>query len=337
MTEEDDHNLMMHNSGPLGVPGNIGFSTALHGLHTAAYTGSFSKGVCVGDDAFMFTNDTDGAIIHVQYLGNIHRDKFDIVYPMATVDEKDHITKFLKRRLQRLPGDKLHLDTLFDFPILSLVWQEVPDDRTYRGSKAEFVLKFARHVGSLYWKIFEHHHPVTDEDMQLTTLILQRAYSRLRLPYAGSFPFITTNLYDNSSLPICIVPLTMDPRLEDWAENLWRESRDPYCLANYQVSGEYEIEPFYRVGQSFEVTESRYLKVLEDIGCVELKALKERWEPNDSNLRKFRMMLSRESRTLYRAVYLMPPPSYHTIVIAGVSGGAVPQEWHAVDYQSVTL
>jgi len=74
--------MTQSNSGMLGIPGNIGFSTLLHAFHTEGQSSMQGRDVmlCVGDDAFATSLDNPHLrlIPHMSRLGKIHRDKFEV-------------------------------------------------------------------------------------------------------------------------------------------------------------------------------------------------------------------------------------------------------------------
>jgi len=77
--------MVMQNGGPLGVHGNIGFSTTLGGIHTTAKVKNMDAGVGMGDDILGITRmdpeSKGGLVDHANDLGRIPLSKFGIFGP----------------------------------------------------------------------------------------------------------------------------------------------------------------------------------------------------------------------------------------------------------------
>lgn len=287
------------NSGMLGVPGNIGFSTSLHGVIAAKALGP-DYAVCVGDDAIgiSFQPPEENLIPHIEHLGSIAREKFSIIPP-----GQGGSLKFLKRRLD-VEYDFLSLSSLFMVPIFPTIDGEIPELRTppLRFEWKDRLYGTITHVGKLLWDVFENAYLLeSDEEFLLLKILLDRIYRRMGIPRRGGLPgtIIKYSNQPDTVLNIAIPSLYFDlydPRAEDWAEFLW--TSEPSRFYSLPVLIPYEI-PLKKEQDGF-VTRGPVIRLLEDIGCIETH---EEWEMLESfgidNHRRFRAWLKRENRRSY--------------------------------------
>lgn len=264
------------NSGMLGVPGNIGFSTALHGFVVCKECGQ-SRCVCVGDDALGITNQDPSVSLlpALSKLGIIHPEKVGQLSPSDT----QRAVKFLKRRLERV-GDLLNLGFLFNFPIAAYI-DGISGHRTLPidFSMEARLFKFSSHVSSLLWSI--HEHPtISDKDMDIIWVFLGTAYRYLNLPVNGLFPGQRLHLNKGTDgsvviqLGYVVPPLfRYDPRRVDWLEYFTQNStcvyfRGPMFCYPTPVDSLSE-------GEVLMLPESVWLSALEDLAYVKVDPVSE--------------------------------------------------------------
>jgi hypothetical protein len=283
------------NSGMLGVHGNIGFSTALHGLVVCRECGE-DKCVCVGDDALGVSAvpPIQSLIPSMNRIGTIHPEKFDILCP----GPGGSFIKFLKRRLTRLDSDFL-LSVLFDFPTPPYI-----DGNCHQRTEppsftiVDRINKVAGQVGALLWDIKENPTIVTDEDLNMVNIFLGDAYKSMKLPYSGFLPgySIETSYQQRTRMVCCLPPLPLhfDPRTTDWLEHLFGNPPQPYFEVP-NMTTHTDIFKFNK-GDEFHVGESNLLSALEDLGIVKTElCLEQLFVGNVANLRVLRKILQKSS------------------------------------------
>jgi hypothetical protein len=317
------------NSGMLGVPGNIGLSTMLHGLHLLPAVTNSGSGVCVGDDALGATWDSPHTHLfpHLSKIGIIHPEKSYTFPPPIDFDE--NCGKFLKRRLTR-DENGLYLLELFDIPILNYVFGETPKNRTiYNQEPADRLYTILGQVSSLLWKIYLSSTIVNDHDIGILRHLLDRIYQGLKLPFHGALPGKTTSCLLKPgervrySVP-CILFEEYDPRVTDWSEYLWNR-----CLGETFFVQVLSEEPVYLpdslwIGEEYDATESRWTRVLQDIGCIREVARHEyRVRAVLDNLREYKVMLKygqdKNLKGLYTYKVIGDVPMYYEQVHAHIS------------------
>lgn len=265
------------NSGMLGVPGNIGFSTALHGLVICRECG-VGKCVCVGDDALGITQQHPSAsLLHpLSQIGNIHPDKFGIITPA----NREGRIKFLKRSLGT-DGDQLTMNFLLNFPVANYIdgnacGRDAPIDFSMEAR----MFKVCSHTASLLWDIRERRASITDEDGELVMDFLYAAFKYMRLPTRGMMPGGTLRYSKDGevlmmSVPFIIPPIKgYDAREVDWLEWFIRNTTSTYFLGTVYIPHTQEVEVL-RKGDELVMPESTWLSAMEDLGYVEVTAIKE--------------------------------------------------------------
>jgi len=275
ITADEDERFYHQNSGPLGVPGNIGFSTALHGWETCKVCGE-KKCVCVGDDALGSTADDPNhtLIPHIRKYGDINARKWKILHPYDTGP-----IPFLKRGLTR---DQVILvfDLLLDLPIspyidgLTGLRTVLPDSmKPYNRLR-----KIAGQTGALLWRIREINiklgfNPV---EMDLLYTFLDAAYARLKLPRRGflpgfnyRFPSHIWGQTDRCELLFALPSLDFalyNPAVNDWLEFLFETClQQSFLIPIYILKQRY---PLPDQGDKLLVAEDKLWKMLEDIGTI---------------------------------------------------------------------
>jgi hypothetical protein len=326
-------------SGMLGVPGNIGLSTALHGLHVLPLVDR-NKGVGVGDDEMCGIPEDPMRCLypHVQQIGKLELSKTGTIPPQSETSSMTE--KFVKRGITRTRDD-LYLDKLFDFPLLAYGLDVQHPDRTVRFTAEEGLEKFLRQLGALYWDIHSNGHHVQETDLDLLSGVMSVVYSKWRIPREGRLPGWRTCGY---VITACIPPIDdeFDPRKSDWAEVLWDRSLEMYAML--PVLGRNMPLEEYRQGEKFICSQTRLVALLEVIGVVEkVKSLREWVKVTETNRRRFRSSLQRDrgffSLSEYRYCSFCPSwlqnftiPSFDTVhLTTGVYGDPEGQLLNAIN------
>lgn len=223
--------LQQQNSGMLGVPGNIGFSTALHGF-VAQTCSEVNKTVCVGDDALCCTQDVEHVLETISSLGNLSLDKTSTLLP-----PRDELvtrrSKFLKRPFMR-DIDGLYLDLLISLPVIPLIDGYVPPLRSSfldTATLKDRIWKISSQVSSIYDTCFTHSFDIVDYEMKILLHYIFLIYQFLGLSSSGRVngwtykqPDSDEEFYMNFMLPPC--HSFFDPRVEDWIDHLLDNVQD---------------------------------------------------------------------------------------------------------------
>lgn len=296
---EADEMYQQNNSGMLGVPGNIGLSTAFHGFHLECGVIE-GTGCSVGDDALGGTKEDPHEMLipHMQLIGDIHPEKITVMPPIMEYD-KEQVGKFLKRRLTRTQTG-ITLGLLYAFPTLADVYQIKDGYHTLRDIPLDQrISKFVTQVGAFFWDLHATGWVEADE-LKLIDVILRNAYRKLELPMSGSLPGRKHRAFGEHMM-MAVPSLDFNPCNEDWAEYLWDNTQERYALLPL-VLGPMQL-PFFIPCMEFDASEGGFINVLEDVGSLEkLRMLTEWVEVDTTNRRLFRSFLSGESRS-YRCRY----------------------------------
>jgi len=303
---EADETKYQMNSGMLGVPGNIGLSTAFHGFHIEAAIVQ-GTGCCVGDDGLGGSEEDPRyrLIPHLQLIGDLQMEKVTIMEPLREYDF-EQVAKFLKRRLSRTHTG-LTLGLLFAFPNLTLAFPVKDDYHTISDEERSVrIHKFVGQVGALFWDI--HATGFIDEaERELLRRVLILAYRKLGLDTRGSLPGRRHEAFEDGMM-FAVPPLFFDPSSEDWAEYLWDSTSTRY--AELPISLGPTLIPDFEPGLEFEANAGGMINVLEDVGCVKkIRLMTELVEVNNTNRRRFRSFLSGMARS-YRCRFTNFQPSW---------------------------
>jgi len=304
--EEERERYRSKNSGLLGVLGNIGYSTAFHGFHLSAVAKK-DTGVSLGDDAGAGMNEDPRhrLVPHIKLIGDLADEKVDILPPLE-YDFQEQMTKFVKRRFTR-SSDGITIGILHAFPNTASVFgvrdsyhtilPETDEDRLY---------KFVGQVGAFLWDIFATE-SLENEEIIVITEMLTRCYKKLGLNTRGSLPGKPHRLFKHG-LKIAVPPLGYDYSAYDWAEYLWDYALETHALIPSAVGP--TSPPDYLEGHMFDCTDSPFLQVLVDVGCVEKIEPIEEWvEVCETNRRLFRKYLQGH-KSAFRCRYLSFCPDW---------------------------
>jgi hypothetical protein len=303
--EEAGLTLYQANSGMLGVPGNIGFSTALHGLVVCRECGQH-RCVCVGDDALGITPEdpTQNLLPALSALGHIHPEKFAIIHPRPHPGAN---IKFLKRRMERV-GNLFIMNFLLNMPVLPYIdgvtgFRTKPPDFSLEAR----VFKFCTHVASLLWEVHDHGNDLSDQDMDVLFDFLGDAYKSLRLPMRGMFPghILYPGTDDEMRVGYSIPCIKdFDPRRKDWIDHLLDTSPQdffrgpimtPKCL-DYGIVDK---------GDSGMIAESTWVSAMEDLGYYEVVVVMEWFRVADvSSRRLLKRIVRHEDDGMVKATFV---------------------------------
>lgn len=179
----DDLEYTMVNSGPLGVDGNIGLSTACHGYAMLHESEGPRKDVNVGDDGLSLRKEHPniGLYPRLRSIGHLHPDKEGIIpaYDWNTIG------KFLKRRLERVDGG-IWISSLLSFPLPNLIDGVYGFRSASPDSDHKRIGKIMKAIGALMWSITGDCPGLTDRDYRLVSIYLREIYERLGASPRGS-------------------------------------------------------------------------------------------------------------------------------------------------------
>lgn len=324
--EQEGTDHMQMNSGMLGVAGNIGFSTALHGYVTARECGDH-RSVCVGDDALAITSSdpTTNIIVSLRPLGNIHPEKFGIIFPGQT----GGYIKFLKRRFER-HGSAFLMSVLLNLPPLPYMDGQT-GHRTIpsKFSKIDRIKKISTQIGALYWELKALGPLVIDrDDVRIIMILIREIYEFMSIPrfgrLSGSYLKVDgKNIHIHFSIPPCYGFI---PTETDWLEYMF--DINPQMFFELPVVAKRMTSyPLMYKGEEIALPESPFLSALEDMGYVEIKPIFEYlYLAEQENRRKVKVLFRRlESDLVYlRHVRVLDdiPGAFHSLF-------AVPMDWVA--------
>jgi len=308
--EYDEDTILTHyqaNSGMLGVHGNIGFSTALHGFVICSVCGEH-RCCCVGDDGLGILPQDPNLELFVQLnkLGEIHPEKFGVLHPHAQAEE--HL-KFLKRRFERI-GNSFVLSSLLCFPTPPYIDGQVGDrTRPPSFSLSDRIVKTVGQVASLLWEVQDFENIISDVEIDVMNSFLILTYRHLRLPFDGALPGYKINpdpkLNEDSFILNTVIPPIRgySIRTTDWLDFLYEST--PQMFFSLPRQGYPGDPPVLFAGDELECPEGAFLSALEDMKYVQLEKIFERVYVADiSNLRRLRLMLKGERSDLVYMVYV---------------------------------
>jgi hypothetical protein len=213
--------VLHHNTGMLGVPGNITSSTLLHGIHLSLVLGSITSNKVVGDDAFgAHARDSlldFGEIPEVlQNLGRMAVEKMES-WNLNAEDDDPGDWHYLKRPIYRV-SSRLVFGEMYHFPGLDIILGQPQPYRTYTyRNLPERVKVYASQLFYLFRSIASH-----PQDSELHSLILlnrciKASHIQLGITPSGSHPELSNLVLP----PDCYSP--------DWLD-AWFESHDDEVL-----------------------------------------------------------------------------------------------------------
>jgi hypothetical protein len=332
----DGHLQATHvNSGPLGVHGNIGFSTTVHGLNTASIAKSFNASAVIGDDVLAIIDEDPEEMElerRVRLLGEIPADKFG-KYELPDEWVEDRGWKFVKRPL-RINQDGIWIGEQLNLPILAYVFRlESKNRKFFRDDSYDKILhRFAGQVSAFLWELQKCDAQVQSESLPLLKAYLSRGYHQLGLDIKGALPGKVVRKNTDKAVLSCAVPSIQfdeyNPILVDWAEELW--DRVPQTYAKLPINAGCDIFPEYFEDQYCTGTGSKLFSVLSDLGHVEKGRVHVEWvKVNETNKRRFREWLHGDVVPLIDFRWLKPPPFwYYDLAIRRLDSRFIFEEEH---------
>jgi hypothetical protein len=284
----DDNDLFRcKNGGLLGVPGNIGMSTGLHGLIANQIVGDHA--VCVGDDAIAVTQGYPTKIIRgIEQLGLIERSKFQITPPVEQYGQELEL-KFLKRRVTRTIFG-LKTDFLLGLPVLSESILCPQSGRIALPTRQQVIEKVIMSLGRILWNVQEHCDDVTDNDLIQIESYFRYLFTFHQIPTTGRIPPVRIPHEADSFLITMAIPSLnfreYDPRILDWAEFVYDSSlQTNFTMPSFAAQDMPYEEELY--SGTFLTRKHPCWKLLEDLGYLEVKPMFETFRCIPENKRRF--------------------------------------------------
>jgi hypothetical protein len=276
----EDLEYDMVNSGPLGVDGNIGLSTACHGYAMLLESEGPRKDVNVGDDGLSLRAEhpKHGLFPRIRTIGHMHDEKEGIIpaFDWTTVG------KFLKRRLERVDGG-IWIGELLSLPIPNLVdgnygFRTPPTD-----SDTRRIFKIMKTCGSVMWSITGDCRNMSHRDYHLVSIYLQELYRRIGADVRGSLEGFTPHksacFSDDSPgfIRVAYPPVVFDSEFDPWYGDwllylLHRDAAIAHVVIN-TLTCQARIEKPYQGDLVYTARDPHY-GVLEDLGYIVTEEIK---------------------------------------------------------------
>jgi hypothetical protein len=298
--EESD--FEQQNSGMLGVAGNIGFSTALHG-YAIDQTAEPGKSCSVGDDALSARWDDPFETLfpHIQTIGHLHPEKTSLILP-----RQPGPAKFLKRRLERTETG-FFIDFLLKLPLPCLIDERYggrtpPDMDDYARVK-----KIATTIGQLVWDVTTHWEELVDHDIFMLSRFLSPIYHSFHLDRRGGLPGSSFRVNGTRYVArFAYPPIDWEffhPEGQDWLEFLLDQPlSSPMLIPKFTCHFLPELPT--EIGETFFGSQSANWGVLEDLGIISCEGVEFERITHVSETNKRRMMdLVRNEKSEYTTLY----------------------------------
>jgi hypothetical protein len=294
--EDGSITYRQQNSGMLGVAGNIGFSTALHGYAILEEVGP-DNGVCVGDDAKSISRQHPGESIipAMSELGLLHPDKCGIIEPYDY-----HPYRFLKRAFYREPDGSFYRDVLLNFPIAPYVDGHVSHrDVLPPSTPWEYHFKVAISVGGLLWSLLDHLE-IPGTEIDIVYSFLSHCYQKLGLPPRGFLPGYSLTVDDERYKVSFACPSIQfdryDPRVVDWIDFLIADQHQHTVLV--QTLGYRSPVVLPVQGDVFYAVQDPFFSAMEDIGTLKCtKVVEEHFVLSEKSVAELKRWLKKGLRS----------------------------------------
>jgi hypothetical protein len=265
--ETQGSTLSSRNGGLLGVPGNIGFSTFLHGLVSERACGD-GNAICVGDDAMAVGSTRSLEILKqdISRIGRIAPEKFDEIKFYED-------TKFLKRRVEFNPNGLVIDKLLFSIPVTYDFLGIEPYGRTTTNTPwIRRCKRMCQTFGAELWKFLSFTMETTDQDIKDFAQIQRAYYAVFHLPHDGCFPGYSISFDGEkmtSTFLVPPIPGMFDPRIVDWAEYMMENRKIRFVTIPKMVPSTIRPHELSLIeGETFVATKSEFVGYLEDIGIA---------------------------------------------------------------------
>jgi hypothetical protein len=293
------------NGGMLGVPGNIGMSTLVHGLFATAILGT-EDGCVAGDDALLVCSQTQSVwytIESARLLGKLALDK------SLVVDANDYLGtytpwKFLKRPFQ-ISDKMLTIGLLPSFPSLDN-WIHI-EDSYHRSSvsKSQRLTNFITQTCSFMDEVHSSFGVISNLEVCNIVDVLRFMFTSIHLTQRGRLP--GKPLFEGG--PILVVPVISERSFrEDWVDVVFEEAIEIH-FQTPRMSHSVWPARYSHLSQTFEATPHGSLRLGVDLGFLEEERL---WEVHrgDSLGRASLKLWLRGARSLSSYTFVNVPPPW---------------------------
>lgn len=253
--EQDVH----HNTGMLGIPGNISSSTLLHGIHLMCLLMSMEC-KCVGDDAIGHTHPdsfqpvldmlSNIGVISLPKVEHWDEDSFEQVH-----DQRWHYTK---RPIDRV-DNRVSMDpAMVIWPALGNIHEVFGDDLhtvIYGDTEYEKFKRVARALHSFVLQ-FKTSESIGEEEKEIANTFIEEV---IRTTGLGEYERESYKTHR----PCPVFPRYVEDGLnvDDWIDRIWYTSVNLPRLKSIAVSPD-----DFGLGVEMEINSSRALKLAVDLG-----------------------------------------------------------------------
>lgn len=279
--EYPDLEYDMVNSGPLGVDGNIGLSTACHGYAMLLESEGPRKDVNVGDDGLSLRAEHPTIALYprLRTVGYLHPDKEGIIpaFDWTTVG------KFLKRRLERVDGG-IWIGELLSLPLPNLVDGNYGFRTASPDGDQKRIFKIMKTCGSVMWSITGDSARFRELDYHLISWYLQAIYRVLGADVRGSLEGFTPHQsacfssqkagFVRVAYPPVVFDAEFDPSRGDWLLYLLHRDAAIASVRVDQLTAASRISKPYQ-GDLVYASRDPHYSVLEDLGYIVIEDVKQ--------------------------------------------------------------
>lgn len=293
------------NGGMLGIQGNISLSMLLHGLWLTSLVGDERSCIVAGDDALAVT-ETFPSWNAISTIGSVALDKTYTWFRPQPIDDGSYVWKYLKRPLRAFP---LEAGQLINFPNLALLSSYTDKFHSTLGDPIDRMESFFNQTTALFDSLSPVYELMSSRDIEVLLSFLRYSFRCLR---------VNTN---RGYLPGCLVvtgqdrpvssavPLLCAESIVHWDVVLWRECPDMF-LRMPELERSLPPVRFTHVGQVFEATAHKSLRLLEVLGYMEKEGTAMWWPRSEESRRSFRSFILGDLKPVYRCTFLREPPAW---------------------------
>jgi hypothetical protein len=275
---DEDPNITyrQQNSGMLGVAGNIGFSTSLHGYMIESFLGP-EAGVCVGDDAKVhdMADPTEELIPLVKVLGRINDTKFQIS-PPGDFDP----FRFTKRAVYRDPNGSFFLEELYNLPFLPLIDGRMGHRDFIGDASPEGRMKKVVKIICVVMTKLEGRLDILDDEMSILLILLQATYNRFGIRPQGFLPgYFHRQTKESPLVQMSYAAPNIefgkyDPRMVNWFDYMMRISTQETITLLVLCPRNNHVELPSKGSKIYAPMEKMW-RAFEDLGLVKMVVMVE--------------------------------------------------------------
>lgn len=284
--------IFQNRSGSLGVPGNIGLSTLVHGVSLGGMTDTPEQDSCVGDDA-LYRQHVDLLVVAgiiINKLGEVNVDKIARI-PRPHIDdfgaqERDSF-KYLKRPITVDAQGSISQGFLDFFPNISLVLfpegdgihTQIPED--FDSSISTVAMQWGKFLNTYALTSYSCDLAL-DEELDLILSAIQSCYQAVGLPLEGTPPSDSVFIQPMTSQGYQKRPVSFwAPPCDDlevfkthWLDLLRSRYTGVYVKVPVWCQASLPIPPGVYPGADFVCTADEPLVVLlADLGYLEVEKM----------------------------------------------------------------